>query len=1486
MKILKRDGSLESLSFDKILFRLKKICDDKELGELKTIDPDLIAQKTVSSIYDGISSSELDEEAARIAIGMIENIEYSQLASRIIISNIQKNTNDKFSNVIQALYENRDTSNNHAPIVTKEIYDIVMEHKDEIDNMIDYKRDYLFDYFGYKTLEKSYLFRIKGKVVERPQHLYMRVSLQLHKNDLKNVKKTYDYISQHYYTFASPTMFNSGSNLQNLSSCFEENTIIATINKGPVKIKDVEIGDLVITHKGNVKKVVQLHKNELGNRKLYELSIYKTAPIKVTDNHKLFILTKTNQNEPTWISVEDIQEGDYVGIPNKLQSVDYLKKLDLLHYKEMIEGVSNRNSHHTVIDNGDKITVKTHWEHDGWKKHVKEPVKCSREHSPVNRFWNIDNTFAKFVGVFYGDGHIMSSKDTHGNLVLRGIGITIYDKNQDLIDFCVTEGEKLFGIKPVIHNMKSQNIIQVLFNSVLIGNVFKELFGMHFNKKKIWDEMYKWDKELVISMLEGLITTDGCISKDNVLSLQMSNVSFMRQLYYLLRNNNIDTSYGKVKKHKNATEEHVQISIPIAEINKKNVHKYYQDDRMNDNHINLKTKNQYSPKIVNGFKFLKFEKKKEITENLPTYVYTLGVEDDHSYNVEGIIAENCFLMGTHDSVDGIFKTMADTARISKVGGGIGLHVHNIRSKGSVIRGTNGTSDGIIPMLKVYNEISVYINQSGKRKGSFAIYLSPEHPDIIEFLDLRKNQGSEQMRARDLFLAMWIPDLFMKKVQENGDWYLMCPDECPGLNDVYGDEYEDLYNSYVERKMYRKKIKAQEIWTKILDSQMETGTPYLLYKDSINKKSNQMNIGVIKSSNLCVSPDTMILTSNGYHTIKSLENQHVYVWNGREFTNTVVRKTSNNQKLMTVHLSNGCSIKCTYYHKFYDETGKKIDAQNLKIGTTLIKYHLPVINNKEMILENAYENGKEMSQLCSCNASEEHINIDEITVPINYNIESKINWLNGLLLEGYGFCSNTNKKIILLSSYYFTFLEKILYLLQTLGCYSYIQQYDDKYHVVIHDKEITQLIKHGMKFEHEYICLNDDNFKKYDELYETVYVKYIDYSSMTSDTYCFKESERGMGMFNGILTGNCSEITLYSDDKEYAVCNLANIALPKYVQYSENGTPYFDHELLYQVAKDVVLPMNNVIDYNYYPTPETKLSNFKHRPIGIGISGLYDVYVKMRYPFESDEAKKLNKEIFETLYYATLTGSMELAKKDGPYETFYGSPFSQGKFQFDLWKESDNINLDDYLSGRWDWESLRADIMKYGVRNSTLLTCMPTASSAQIMGNSETIEPIDSCIYKKRVLSGEYIIAYKYLVKQLTELGLWNKEMKDMIIANNGSIQDIDIIPNDIKKLYKTVWEMSMKNIIDQSADRSVFIDMTQSLNLFMQSPNYKKLTSMHFYAWNKKLKTGMYYLRQKVITGGKFSVDPELEKRLRNSNQPSTSNIPTVENTDCEMCSA
>ena len=778
MKIKKRDGRLEQLSFDKVIYRLKKLCNDSSLGLLETIDPDVIAQRVVSSIYDGVTSCELDEEAARIAISMTENPEYQKLASRIIISNAHKSTNECFSEVMERLYNNTDRSGKHTPILADDIIEIVRRNKNTINFAIDYKRDYLFDYFGYKTLERSYLQKILNKdtdkmeVSERPQHLYMRVAIGIHKENIEAVLKTYDLISQHYYTHASPTLFNGGTRL-----------------------------------------------------------------------------------------------------------------------------------------------------------------------------------------------------------------------------------------------------------------------------------------------------------------------------------------------------------------------------------------NQYS---------------------------------------------SCFLLGTEDSLEGIFKTVTDCGKISKLAGGIGLHVTNIRAKGSIIRGTNGPSDGIIPMIKVYNEVAKYINQGGKRKGSFAIYVEPWHADILEFLDLKKNQGHEDVRARDLFYAIWTPDLFMKCVEEDGDWYLMCPDECPGLTDVYGEEFETLYNKYVSEKRYKRIVKAQEIWSKILDSQIETGTPYIGYKDAVNRKCNQKNLGTIRSSNLCI------------------------------------------------------------------------------------------------------------------------------------------------------------------------------------------------------------------------------------------------------------------------------EISLYSDNNEYAVCNLASIALPKYVKYDKDNKPYFDFEHLRQISEYIIEPMNDVIDNNHYPVSETKTSNMRHRPIGIGIQGLVSVYVKMRLPFESEAAKKLNKEIFETIYYGTLQGSIKLAKEKGAYETFPGSPFSQGKLQFDLAAEYDGIDLKDYLSGRWDWDSLKKDLVQYGTRNSMLTALMPTASTAQIMGNSEAFEPVDSCIFKRRVLSGEYIVVNKYLVEDLIKLGLWSKELKDTIIANDGSIQNIDVIPDDLKALYKTVWEISMKSVIEQCRDRGIFVDQMQSMNLFMANPNYKRLTSMHFYAWKNHLKTGMYYLRSKSsYAAGKFSIDPNLEKSIR-----------------------
>ena len=544
---------------------------------------------------------------------------------------------------------------------------------------------------------------------------------------------------------------------------------------------------------------------------------------------------------------------------------------------------------------------------------------------------------------------------------------------------------------------------------------------------------------------------------------------------------------------------------------------------------------------------------------------------------------SCFLLTMkEDSIDGIYDTLKQTAKISQSAGGIGLSIHNIRSTGSYISGTNGTSNGIVPMLRVFNDTARYVDQGGgKRKGSFAIYIEPWHSDIFDFLDLKKNHGKEEMRARDLFYAMWIPDLFMKRVESNEDWTLMCPNECPGLYDCHSEEFEKLYLNYEKEGKGRKTIKARELWEKILESQIETGTPYMLYKDACNRKSNQKNLGTIRSSNLC------------------------------------------------------------------------------------------------------------------------------------------------------------------------------------------------------------------------------------------------------------------------------TEILEYTSKDEIAVCNLASIALPMFVKNNS-----FDHKELFNVTKRVTKNLNKVIDRNYYPVKEAENSNFRHRPIGLGVQGLADAFIKLRMPFTSDEAKTLNQDIFETIYYAALTASMEEAQRDGTYKSYKGSPISKGEFQHNMWGVKDED-----LSGRWDWAKLRKDIKKNGVRNSLLVAPMPTASTSQILGNNECFEPYTSNIYTRRVLSGEFIVVNKHLLEDLVKLGLWNEELKQELMKANGSIQHIDFIPQDIKDLYKTVWELSMKDIIDMARHRGYFIDQSQSLNLFMEGATMAKLTSMHFYAWKSGLKTGMYYLRTKsAVDAIKFTLDNTKKK--------------------------
>lgn len=569
---------------------------------------------------------------------------------------------------------------------------------------------------------------------------------------------------------------------------------------------------------------------------------------------------------------------------------------------------------------------------------------------------------------------------------------------------------------------------------------------------------------------------------------------------------------------------------------------------------------------------------------------------------------SCFLLSmTEDSISGIFETLSRCAKISQSAGGIGLSIHNIRAQGSYIKGTGGTSNGIIPMLRVFNDTARYVDQGGgKRKGAFAIYLEPWHADIIGFLDLKKNHGKEEQRARDLFYAMWISDLFMERVEQDTDWTLMCPNECPGLHDTYGDEFKALYTKYEREGKGRHTIKARDLWMRIMESQIETGTPYMLYKDHANHKSNQKNLGVIRSSNLC------------------------------------------------------------------------------------------------------------------------------------------------------------------------------------------------------------------------------------------------------------------------------TEIMEYTSPDEVAVCNLASISLSKFVDADNRK---YDFDRLYEITRIVTRNLNKVIDINYYPVPEAKNSNMRHRPIGIGVQGLADAFIQMRYPFDSTDAKLLNRAIFETIYFAALTESCAIAEREGTYESYKGSPISQGQFQFDLWGVQP--------SGRWDWDGLRERVKKFGIRNSLLLAPMPTASTSQILGNNECFEPYTSNIYTRRTLSGEYIVVNKHLLRDLISRGLWNEEMKEWLMAENGSIQNMNVIPQEVKDLYKTAYEIKQRDIIDMSADRGAFICQSQSLNLFVENPNFAKLTSMHFYAWKKGLKTGMYYLRSKAATDPiKFTLSEKYQKKFVEAEANSQDGVAcSLDNPDdCLMC--
>ena len=873
---------------------------------------------------------------------------------------------------------------------------------------------------------------------------------------------------------------------------------------------------------------------------------------------------------------------------------------------------------------------------------------------------------------------------------------------------------------------------------------------------------------------------------------------------------------------------------------------------------------------------------------------------------------SCFLLTMkEDSIDGIYNTLKDCAHISKWAGGIGLAVHNIRGRGSRINGTQGESSGLVPMLKVFNDTAKYVNQGGKRNGSFAIYLEPWHLDTEEFLRLKLNQGAEEDRARDLFYGLWIPDLFMRRVESDMHWTLMCPHECPGLSDVWGAEFEELYIEY-ECQKKGKTVRAKDIWKLILDSQIQTGMPYLCYKDAANSKSNQQNLGTIKSSNLCVAPETLVLTDNGYFPIKDLRGQTVRVWNGDNWSVTKIEKTGENQKLIEVYLSNGASISCTPYHKFLIQDSKnfksstRVDAQNLEEGMNIKKFDAPVCDFTDSSFKYPYTHGffcgdgtySNGSPVCSLYGDKknlvEFLEIKSMTgiedasgrlntclpddisqkfeVPINYSLEIRMRWFEGICDSDGTISRNGTNESIQIASIEFDFLDKIRLMLLTMGVQSKVCK--------LFDERITTL-PDGRGGKKEYNCkplwrilISSSNLFKLAELgfspkrlkfikrqpqrdsEQFVKVVCIVNNHRYDDTYCFNEPLNNAGVFNGILTGNCTEIMEYTSPDETAVCNLGSLALPKFI---EDGQ--FNFEKLRKYTSILTQNLDIIIDKNFYPTKETKNSNMRHRPIGIGVQGLADVFAILRLPWTSQGAAMLNREIFENIYFAALESSTKRAfdltefghmgmTTPGSYPSFNGSPICKGIFQPDMW--NDQPNMTPYL----DWETLKVHA-SLGIRNSLLVAPMPTASTSQILGNNECIEPFTSNMYTRRVLAGDFMVINKYLVSDLVERGLWTSEVRTAIISNGGSIQNLTEIPGDLKTLYKTVWELPQKILIDMARDRAPFICQSQSLNLSLSEPSYAKVTSMHFYAWKSGLKTGCYYFRQKgVAAAQKFTVEP------------------------------
>ena len=1540
MHVTKRSGAIEIVSFDKILHRIKTI--GSEAGV--KINYTSLAMKIIDQLYDKISTTKIDELTAEQCAALSStHYDYGTIASHIVVSNHHKNTVADFCKVVRALFNSVDKNGNLSPLLSKELYNVAETHGDAINAAIDFKRDYLIDYFGFKTLEKSYLMRSNGVIIERPQHMWMRVAIGIHGSDIAAAIETYHLMSQKYFTHATPTLFNAGTPRPQLSSCFliamEKDSIegiyntlkdCALISKWAggigMHIHNVRATNSQIRGTNGTSNGIVPMLRVFNNTAKYvdqcvtpETYIYTTqGPIEIQNcaygETQVFNLTGGVE------TIENVLEHPYEGQIYNIETIHSIDNLRITPEHPVYALVGQvKGLNYGVIENRlNKNISKFEWvDAKDLQNDDMLVYKIPTHSTDIDEITNDD---CYMYGVILGDG-CLSNADQNGY-------ISLHTTNKKyILDFAI----QYFENKCIKYRIDTnENITRICWHKSLnMPFRYSDLYDSNKTKRA----HYKWLNlpiEKSKYVLKGLIDTDGC--KHNELLGKCDRIYQSADVERPEGANDIQLSFDSTSRNLIESVRFLCLKMGVLTSG-------YVRDRVGESHVSAAGNVDEAP---------------------------FGDASSNPLKKGGRLFDNnvitnqkiswCLKIPQTQAICELLSIDYDDKQFFK------FFRYNefllTRIKNITVEEYSGTLYDL--QMKTQHDYMIHNcivhNGGGRRNGSFAIYLEPWHSDIEMFLEMRKNHGDEELKARDLFYALWIPDLFMERVKADGTWTLMCPNECPGLADVYGQAFVDLYTKYEQAGKGRTTVKARELWFKVLDAQMETGTPYICYKDAANRKSNQQNVGTIKSSNLCVAPETIILTDKGHVEIQSLENKKVNVWNGQEYSEVEVKKTGENQKLIEVHTDDESILTCTHYHKFYVQTKysrSKIvqtEAQNLKPGDKIIKCEYPIIDGTSTMLypythgffcgdgtygkikdhppikcefksidghsfckrhllyetENTKTKTYEDDVYCNGISYEkkpkiflygekrellEHITYRTVSensgrlslelpmdieekfyVPMNNTLKDKMAWFSGYCDADGSIANNGTNQQLQVGSISKDFLIKVRLMLQTCGINPKVRsnkkagtsllpdgrggkrlfETQELYRLLITSTDLRILVEAG--FSPNRLIINTENIIQRSASH-FIKIKEIVDNNRVDDTFCFTEPKRHMGIFNGIITGQCSEIMEYSDENETAVCNLASIALPTFV---ENAV--FNYDKLVEVAGVITRNLNRVIDINYYPTEKTRVSNMRHRPIGIGVQGLADVFLMMNIAYHSDEASELNRLIFETIYYGATKASADLAVVDGPYPSFAGSPASKGQLQFDLW------NVEPTL-GRYDWTTLKTQIQASGMRNSLLLAPMPTASTSQILGFNECFEPFTSNIYSRRTMAGEFILTNKYLMRELIALGLWNTELKNNIIANQGSIQHIDNLPADMKRRYKTVWEIPMRHVIDMAAERGAFICQSQSLNLWIEDPTYNSLTSMHFYSWSKGLKTGIYYLRRRgKHRAQQFTIEPK--------------------NGECELCSA